>query len=150
MASLLDSRPRLGHMDHFGHMDHLAPLPHLGHDAFMNVVPPHRSEHFGFGAGFMPAEAPAPVFSSSVRERVLLLANQLVVSAGVVSAGFAEPAMTVDTAAIVRALCDTLLHVRASTPPTPTRFGPRPTVFMPTVLSAPAWPSSINVGHAGA
>jgi hypothetical protein len=109
----------------------LAPLPRLG----------QTDDHFGllgFGAGFMPAEA--PVFSSSLRERVILLANHLVVSTG-------EPAMSTDTAAIVRALCHTLRHVRDEAPPTPTRFGPMPMMpmFMPTVLSAPAWPSPSSI-----
>jgi hypothetical protein len=122
----------------------LTPL-RLAHELRLGQTTDDHFGPFGFGAGsFMPVEAPAPVFSSSLRERVLLLANQLVISAS-------EPTMSTDRAAIVRALCHTLRNVH-ETPPTPTRFSPPP-MFMDgpmtqptTVLSAHVWasPSSTN------
>ncbi|KAJ1635224.1 hypothetical protein T492DRAFT_863788 [Pavlovales sp. CCMP2436] len=76
---------------------------------------------FGFGAGMTaPMLAPEPpIFSSSLRERVILLANQLVIAGS-------QPTMSTDP--IIWALCHTLRHVR-STPQTSTRgSAPRPTL----------------------
>ncbi|KAJ1641108.1 hypothetical protein T492DRAFT_923212 [Pavlovales sp. CCMP2436] len=100
----------------------LLTLPHLSQDGLLRVT---------------PAEAPAPVYSSSLREHVILLANQLVVSAG-------EPAMT---NTVVQALCHALRH---EAPPTPAPAHFVLWMFMePIALSAPARPSPVALEFSG-